>query len=713
MLKLGGIWYILDLLRVYSVVLREGNLAALEKEYCTLVLELFVGAFNIWSDVETVIDIYNHLNSYKNYKGPVIMSDNNEVILEAIKEFLKANKYNNTLQVLEKEKLKQQSSCTTSLLSALQKGEMLNFFNTWFSGALPIETQEGQVIEFLVRVFFAIFPAHELQTGQRELTSQEKRAFQGSIQEFKEFIETKGPSLSKSEEVLPFYALPYLAEPFNHKAFAEVFTQKWYTQLRNRIMNFLEGTKVDKPFLVHMFETYKGNSSEDYSRNIEILQKELKTLVKENSELAQQLEETQLRWKTQYKELFSVAKSTFKMLQKSRLGESIEDSTIKSAYNELKRLSTASSTSKSSTCKVLPETSFTQLNFAGIIKDLWSVPNDLEVCALLQALRWRLTRVSSYIRKENTLTYIRFNILCTNKPHDQLLDQLLGSTRRVIEYTVRFLNVVASEKEGRNYLLSKENIVELLTKILIGEKDDTILRQNALGVLQKLSLRREAQTQMIELGIIDWIVRLLRHETNIIGDYTLEYSTALLMNLSLRTLGKDKLETNSTEIISLLVKFLDHENPQVLTYINGTLYSILSRNSFKQAARKLNLEKKLKHMKNAVEQNIKNHISFILSQLNSVEQEEVTDESEEENYEREEIESDNEIPEDEDMDDLILDSTVLTGEELLQRYQMPKKESKRTESAREESKSSFRSSRTPSEYSNVFKPRNAIPRTPL
>ena len=60
-----------------------------------------------------------------------------------------------------------------------------------------------------------------------------------------------------------------------------------------------------------------------------------------------------------------------------------------------------------------------------------------------------------------------------------------------------FINALASECLGRTYLLQKHDIVEVLVKILHSEESDSSLRQNALGTLQKFSLRRKPQTIMI------------------------------------------------------------------------------------------------------------------------------------------------------------------------------------------------------------------------
>lgn len=64
----------------------------------------------------------------------------------------------------------------------------------------------------------------------------------------------------------------------------------------------------------------------------------------------------------------------------------------------------------------------------------------------------------------------------------------------------------------------------------------------------------------------------------------MEYATALLMNLSLRSRGKDECEKLMTQvnILKVLSDMMEHENLQVRTHVNGTLYSILKRDSLKQ-----------------------------------------------------------------------------------------------------------------------------------
>lgn len=73
----------------------------------------------------------------------------------------------------------------------------------------------------------------------------------------------------------------------------------------------------------------------------------------------------------------------------------------------------------------------------------------------------------------------------------RILDRLMESSKRVLEYSMTFINALASECLGRSYLLQRTDLVEILVQILHSENADTSLRQNALGTLQKFSLRKK------------------------------------------------------------------------------------------------------------------------------------------------------------------------------------------------------------------------------
>jgi hypothetical protein len=65
---------------------------------------------------------------------------------------------------------------------------------------------------------------------------------------------------------------------------------------------------------------------------------------------------------------------------------------------------------------------------------------------------------------------------------------------------------------------------------------------------------------MINNNLISWIVLTLRDEKDTLSEYSYEYATALLMNLSLRSSGKLKCEDPKEGVLNVLNDLLEHEN---------------------------------------------------------------------------------------------------------------------------------------------------------
>lgn len=101
---------------------------------------------------------------------------------------------------------------------------------------------------------------------------------------------------------------------------------------------------------------------------------------------------------------------------------------------------------------------------------------------------------------------------------------------------------------------------------------------------------------MIQLDLIKWISSVLENEAYQLTDYSIEYATALLMNLSLRDAGKDKCEEPEIKLLTVLNNLVEHENLQVRTYVNGTLYSIFTRKKLKEEARDLGMDQVLENI---------------------------------------------------------------------------------------------------------------------
>ena len=201
-----------------------------------------------------------------------------------------------------------------------------------------------------------------------------------------------------------------------------------------------------------------------------------------------------------------------------------------------------------------------------------------------------------------------------------------------------------------------------------------------------------------------------------LSEYSLEYSSALLMNLSLRTTGKDVCE--ELDILSLLATLIVHENPNLRTYINGTLYSIFTRQSLKQKAIKMGFDKVLRQLHDSSEEAFRKQIFFILEQLKcEYEDSCYSDDEQDEEQDNNDDESD-QISDEEDVDEL-LDHSALLGEELLRHYILGPESRASFYSHYQNDVSTIdkqRPSNTPLEFSDLIqgcKPKSRIPRTPV
>lgn len=87
---------------------------------------------------------------------------------------------------------------------------------------------------------------------------------------------------------------------------------------------------------------------------------------------------------------------------------------------------------------------------------------------------------------------------------------LTSCSDAVKEMAARLVNVIATDPHGRGYLLGAAEIVDWLLAVVTRERRDTVTRQNALGALQKLSIRRAAARAAMRRGAVEWLLKLLK-----------------------------------------------------------------------------------------------------------------------------------------------------------------------------------------------------------
>ncbi|XP_019301150.2 lisH domain-containing protein ARMC9 isoform X6 [Panthera pardus] len=305
------------------------------------------------------------------------------------------------------------------------------------------------------------------------------------------------------------------------------------------------------------------------------------------------------------------------------------------------------------------------LDYEKLKKDLiWG--SDRLKAFLLQALRWRLTTSHPGEQRETVLeAYIGNDLLDCHGHGQRSVLQLLHSKSEVVrQYMARLINAFASLAEGRLYLAQTTRVLRMLEERLKEEDEDVVTRENILGALQKFSLRRPLQTAMIRDGLIFWLIDILK-DPDCLSDYTLEYSVALLMNLCLRSAGKNMCAKVAGLVLKVLSDLLGHENHEIQPYVNGALYSILSIPSIREEARAMGMEYVLRCFIKEGNAEMVRQIEFIIKQLNSEELQDGVLESDDDEEEDDEEDHDT-MEADLDKDELIQPQLgELSGEKLL------------------------------------------------
>lgn len=72
------------------------------------------------------------------------------------------------------------------------------------------------------------------------------------------YLEGRGASLSSSAEFLQYYALAYLQKPQDNSTFKTIFTKEWITELKKRVLYFIEKLYPPgrSPLLLSIYEKY-------------------------------------------------------------------------------------------------------------------------------------------------------------------------------------------------------------------------------------------------------------------------------------------------------------------------------------------------------------------------------------------------------------------------------------------------------------------------
>ncbi|KAJ3275665.1 LisH domain-containing protein armc9 [Terramyces sp. JEL0728] len=515
-------------------------------------------------------------------------------IIQCIYEFLNYTGFEETVSSLQKEcaaksdylpPITQIDNVKGQVLSAFEKGDSDMFFALWDDHVKPKLAVQNP-LELLSSVYFAIYP----------ILNNDELNIEVSMNKFKVFLHTRGGDWAGQPDLLQYYALPYLPDPISHPTFRDLFEPEWKTILQSNLTEFIDGVFPSTvPTLVNIMNNAQ--------RKPEVP----KVVVDHQKE--EMLEEKLQELRNDYQQLISVASELVSMLTAA-----INKETIAPAYlgeivrrlGSLKKNGKETHARKVSVKENVPQTSQSSVHEKPNLPQKPVIPpvkENRKKKLVVENINYRKLRdeiiaLAGENKKETSK-------LISAQRSTQLLYNLLNHQNSTIrEEIAKLLNTLATDCAGREYILVNEStMVYSIIESLKEEKFDSVFRQSLLGTLQKLSLRRLAQSKMNHAGMVSYLINML-HGLSSLSEYSIEYGTALFMNLCLRSQGKREACTSPELTLKVLTALIDHSNIQVKTYVNGCLYSLFADPKMREYGQSIGMESQLKCLKQTADESL-------------------------------------------------------------------------------------------------------------
>ncbi|XP_062505500.1 lisH domain-containing protein ARMC9-like isoform X3 [Corticium candelabrum] len=512
-------------------------------------------------------------------------------------------------------------------LSSFEAGDSERFFELWKTH-VPADVIGRDAtcaqLEFRAHLSFAV---HPLKRG----LGPQSNEFQKSISDFKSVVTSCGSVYGHIQDFVDYAALAFVPDPTILPNFKALISPSWDGEFRARLEHFLKSVvrSSSRPQLYYLI---MGNGNSvlsttqvsalrqhlqeleckmlDYQRRVVRLQSDNQIVVSVAVELVDALEEAVKGRPVTAEHLQDLVGRIY--------GSSVQQSVDMGRPETASALLRASlheanlSNTRKREVALLPSLDYKK------IKADWKTLEERPKALLCQALRWRLTKSIPGEQRDSVITaYIQNDLLGTQDDtshQDVVLSSLRSRSTLIREHTAFLFNTFSSLSAGRTYLCQCSRLISVLHEVLVKEESDTAVRQNVLGTLQKLSLRQKLQTEMIREGIIDWLVTVLQDQESL-SNYSLHYTTALLMNLCLRTSGKLQCIRIAGKTLKCLSDLLEHEDVEVRSYVNGALYSILAVPQIREEARAMGMEEILQGLMQSSEADLSSQLEYIIKQL--------------------------------------------------------------------------------------------------
>ncbi|CAE7750687.1 armc9 [Symbiodinium necroappetens] len=471
------------------------------------------------------------------------------------------------------------------VLCSLDAGDQEAFSSAW-SRIMPTSYHEAaNALQLRLQANFAI---HRARLALQDGCEPDAAQMQEDLKPFLAFLNERGlDEMSGDETLMPLFALPFVQRPHVHPDVREVFSLEWFKELRKDVEAAL---RLRQP-IPRIYEMLEHSSTESGKRSWQSVWAELLRLADSSLDAMVLLSQG-----SPAPPVLATARQQLELLRE-HIPRGLELQ-LKSHFERPGACPMSPARSVRSRAATARPQLAHRIDFGALKRFLCASPQELcflhsfgEV-ALVQVLRAILQRLASESplpqRRGFLVAITCFDVLGV-RDQPAALPALL---EEVSELTLGILAVLACEAVGRSYIVSSGASVRRMVELLKSKPLDSSIHIQVLAAMQRLSLRRSAQDRMIEMGMVEWAIGVLSSQeegaSRAPSEFSLEFGSAMLMNLALRSTGKRK--CLEQDVLPMAMKLMEHWNPQIRTHINGTLYSLLSLPEFRQSARRERLE---------------------------------------------------------------------------------------------------------------------------
>ncbi|KAI9190240.1 LisH domain-containing protein armc9 [Blastocladiella emersonii ATCC 22665] len=606
-----------------------------EPYHAVLLLVWMCLGFSLWA-LSRFISRWNYLT----------VSEFNETLSAFSKEY--AAKGNTFISIASGTATLNSADVRDALLKSFERGERGQFFNLWDSHLSDgtRSSEEAMRLEFYTSIHFAVFPvnAHVDQTAS-------KLPLSSTLDTFKAFLETRGAQLSQTAEFLQYYALPFIPDPRMHPTFATIFSAEWLGDLRRKLTDFITA---------HLHVVVPSRLSEIVLSVEEYKARETRLLKKHQILQAD------------YHNLLAITSEMIGTLASTLNGQRITQEYIAGVLERMQSFRK----NVNQPARLGPK----YLNF-DLIKQ--ALTNDISTSGrtkmvLLHALRLRAaSQPTAPQRRIVVKGYIDYDLFGFHSAQPTLAP-FSHAFPGVKEQVAKLVNYMCGFYCGRAYFSHFEShlLKAVLTALKMADRPST--QQHCLGILEKMSLRRSAQSYLITHGdVIRYlVVTLLQDDLDTVADGTFVYACALLMNLVLRTAGRRKAAEVMHPLLRVMATLLEHPDPVVRSYVHGVVYAVIEVPELADAARAMGIPDLLRCLRGNAIDGLGQQMDRILERLDADSEFYDDDDAQSEDGEEEDYEEELEEPDagGDDVDpvaELGVGSDEALGDEFLKQYEAP------------------------------------------